>query len=131
MRAILGRFRDVVVQETTRTLPNVVSSQVKQVAALTKAVDEFYTENPDLKQVRKTVGAVADQIVAGNPNLKMEEVMVQAADKTRELLKMPKPKKDKVVKPSFAKPKGGGPKRKPVVKKSKLQSEIDDILDLE
>jgi cobalamin biosynthesis protein CobT len=130
MRGILDRYRGLLAQDFTRTIPGVVANQVRQVSVLTNAVNQFYRENEDLLPVRKAVGAVANQVVAEHPDWDLPKIMAESADRTRKILKIKKPKKlSNVVKPSFAKSKGGGKERKPKVKVSKLQSEIDEILD--
>jgi hypothetical protein len=130
MRGILGRYRGLLAQDFTRAIPGMVANQVRQVSTLTKAVDEFYREHSDLLPVRKTVGAIANQITAEKPEWSMAQIMTESAKRTRKVLKMKTPKKSgKIVKPSFAKSKGKGAQRKPKPKVSKLQSEIDDVLD--
>jgi flagellar biosynthesis GTPase FlhF len=129
-RNLLQRYGQMLEQQFTRAIPNIVQNQVKQVTALNKAVDKFYTENNDLEVVRPTVGAIADRIVAVHPDWSLDKVMAEAAVTTRKVLRMPgkaEVKKSKVLKPSFAKPKGSK-KRIPQPKVSKLQSEIDDLL---
>jgi hypothetical protein len=129
MRGILGRYRDLLSQDFSRAIPSVVANQVRQVSTLTNAVNTFYTENEDLLPVRKAVGVVANQIVAEHPDWDLPRVMQESAQTTRKMLKMKAPKRSsgKVVKPSFAKSKSARGKSKPKV--SKLQSEIDAVID--
>lgn len=134
MKGIFQRFYELIesnlTQNFTSRIPDVVANQVRQVSALQKASNDFYEANPDLRGVRKTVGAVADQVVAENPNLSLDEVLIEAATRTRQLLKLPVPKGgEKVLKPSFANPKGGGQNRKPKKQPSKLQNDIDELID--
>jgi len=129
MRNILGRYRQMLGQDLSRSIPNVVANQVQRVSALKGAVDSFYQVHEDLLPVRKTVGAVANQVVAEHPDWDLTQVFNEAAVRTRKVMRMKTPKGSKVVKPSFAKSKGKGRERKPKPKVSKLQQEIDDVLD--
>jgi len=127
-RNLLQRYGQILEQQFTRAIPNIVQNQVKQVTALNKAVDKFYEQNDDLEVVRPTVGAIADRIVSVHPDWSLDKVMAEAAVTTRKVLRMPgKVKKARVLKPSFAKPKGSK-KRIPKPKVSRLQSDIDDLL---
>jgi hypothetical protein len=128
-RAMLSRYHNYIVQQFTATLPSIVASQVRQVRTLDKAVEAFYEDNDDLVSVRPTVGAIADQVVAENPDWSLDRVLGEAAVRTRKTLGFPDPTKatpKKVVKPSFAKSKGSN--RKPKPKVSRLQQDIDDLL---
>jgi hypothetical protein len=129
MRSILGRYRQVLAQDFARGIPGVVAQQVQQVTTLRSAVDQFYVENEDLLPIRKTVGAVANQVVAEHPDWQLPQIFEESAKRTRKLMKLnPKKKTKKVVTPSFAK-KGKKSSRKPKPKVSKLQREIDDVID--
>ena len=134
MRDILGRYRQVVTQEVLGNIPTVVNNQVRQAVALQNAVNTFYETNSDLKPVRPTVGAIAEQVTNKHPDWSLDKIMDESARVARKLLKMPSPKtgkKDKgtVVRPSFAKSKGPSQRNKPKPKKSNLQSQIDDLID--
>jgi len=129
MRQMLANFATLQEQRFTRAIPTIVATQVSQLNTLHRAVDEFYTKNPDLAMVRPTVGMIANQIVAEHPEFNLEQVMEEAATRTRKALRLPglsRASKKKVITPSFAKAKGTN--RKPKPKISKLQQEIDELL---
>lgn len=133
MRDILARHEQMLSQKFMGSVPTIVSTQVRQVAALQDAVKTFYKSNEDLLPVRPTVGAVADQLAEKHPDWSLEKVMNESAAVTRKLLRMPSPevakkKGRKVVRPSFAKGSKSSQRNKPKPKMSKLQQEIDELL---
>jgi hypothetical protein len=131
MRNILSQHEQMLSQRFMSAIPSIVQNQVNQTTALQRAVDDFYSHNEDLREVRPTVGAVANQIQARHPDWDVQRVMVESAKTTRKLLRMPSPsvaKRSKVVRPSFAK-QGGSQRNKPKQKMSKLQQEIDELLE--
>lgn len=67
-------------------VPLAVKTQVKQYTGTKDAIDEFYKNNPDLSNVRKVVKACASQIVDENPEMKWENILNKAAEKTRQTL---------------------------------------------
>jgi hypothetical protein len=127
-------FAQRVIQSGTQAyatrLPGVVAPQVRQIIDLNRAVDEFYSENEDLKPVRSTVGAIGRDLATKHPDWNLPKLFEESGKRARKLLKMPEPgsvpKGRRKVNPSFAKTKGGG--RKPKPKVSKLQQEIDELL---
>ena len=133
MRNILSRHREMMAQEFMATVPSIVQNQVNQVAALQRATDRFYDNNKDLSEVKPTVGAVANQLVAKHPEWTLDKVMGEAANATRKLLRMPSPTVQKhkrakgKVNPSFAKA-GKSQRNKVKPKMTKLQQEIDELL---
>jgi len=131
MRNILSRHEQMLAQRYMSSIPNIVQNQVRQIVALQRATDDFYNKNEDLKEVRPTVGAVANQIVARHPDWDVGRVMEESAKTTRRLLRMPSPRVGgtKVVRPSFAKQSGTQQRNKPKPKMSKLQREIDELLE--
>lgn len=127
-------FAQRVIQSGTQSyatrLPGVIAPQVRQIIDLNRAVDEFYTNNEDLRPVRSTVGAIGRELATKHPEWSLPQLFEESGKRARKLLKMPEPGKStgrkKKVNPSFAKTKGGG--RKPKPKVSKLQQEIDELL---
>ena len=132
MKSVFARHKEMVAQEFMASIPQIVQNQVNQTTALQRSVDDFYSKNEDLLEVRPTVGAVASQVQARHPDWDINRVMVESAKTTRKLLRMPSPsvaKRSKVVRPSFAKQGGTQQRNKPKQKLSKLQSQIDELLE--
>ena len=127
----LTKLRDV------NTSPKKFRELVREISALQRATDRFYEQNEDLSAVKPTVGAVANQIADRHPEWSVEKIMEESAKSTRKLLRLPDPKAEKPkpsrrkkrVDPSFAKSKGGSSRTKPKLKTSKLQSQIDELLE--
>jgi hypothetical protein len=80
-----------------RTLPETMSNYVSNHLSMRELVNQFYDDNPDLKDVKKTVTDVANSIANENPELSVEDVFAKTGEKVREVLKMKKiePKSDK------------------------------------
>jgi hypothetical protein len=117
------------VQQTVRTLPTELMQKTKQEILLDRKIDAFYQANEDLANVRRTVGAVAAEIADKDPNLSVDDLFEKAAKKTRELLKLPVPKKSKSSKGEFDDPafvaKTSGRRTKEKV--TNLQAQIDEL----
>jgi len=98
------------VEKILRSIPQIVATQVSNRIAVTRMVDKFYDDNKDLSHVKKTVGAVANEVHAENSDWAVEKVFKEAAVRTRKLLgleeaalKKDDKKKDKEPNPAFVK----------------------------
>lgn len=108
-----------------RSLPQTISRYVNNHVTMTEMVRDFYESNPDLKSVRKTVAAVANDIAASNPELSTMELFNRAADRTREILQLKRSAPASVNKrPAFAKQRG----RSITPELTGLQREIDELI---
>ena len=87
---MLANYGKVIMQETFKTiavqLPNVVNEQVVYQTKTKEMADEFYRVNSDLANVRPTVSAVMQSVIAENPRMDMTNILSKTAEKTRELL---------------------------------------------
>lgn len=87
---MLANYGKVIMQETFKTiavqLPNVVNEQVVYQTKTKEMADEFYRVNSDLANVRPTVSAVMQSVIAENPGMDMTNILSKTAEKTRELL---------------------------------------------
>jgi len=121
--------RQDAVQQVLRSVPELVMGYITRHSAMNRMVDDFYAENSDLANVKQTVAAVANDIHAKNPELGVEDVFKQSADRTRKLLGLKQQAqtaaKRKPAKPAFAKA-GGARKTAPAV--DPIQREINDLL---
>ena len=116
------------VQRVLRSVPELVMGYITRHSAMNRMVDDFYKENSDLVNVKQTVAAVANDIHAKSPDLGVEDVFKQSAERTRKLLGLKKQAaatKRKPTKPAFAKS-GGARQVAPQV--DPIQREINDLL---
>lgn len=108
-----------------RSLPNTVSRYVQNHVTMNEVVRDFYERNPDLKAVRRTVAAVANDIAAQEPGLSTQQLFDRAADKTREILQLRRVTANNTRKtPAFARQRG----RSVTPELSGLQREIDELI---
>ena len=117
-------------QKILSSIPNIVGSHVQRQSTLRDVATEFYTRYPELKRVKRYVGTVANEIYAANPEMTLGQVMEEAARVAKETLNIQaevvgREKRD-ATKPAL--PGSGGGARVSVKPISKLQGEIDDIL---
>jgi len=130
--------RENTIQTMLRAIPQIVVQQTRSQAVIKTVIDEFYDANKELIPVKKTVGAVANQIYAEESSLGIDKVLEKAAEKTRKMLGLKKEaiqnKEKKTVererKPALVKNQGGGTREKEKVDVSDLQKDIDSTLDL-
>lgn len=74
------------VEQMLVNIPGVVSAQVKQQKYLNDAVEDFYDANEDLIPAKKVVAMNTNEVVAEHPDWKLEQVLEEAAKKTRSML---------------------------------------------
>jgi hypothetical protein len=132
MGTAFENFGNVMMKKFLMSIPKVVMQQVRHQSVVQKAVNAFYEENDDLLPYRKLVGATVNEVVSENPDWKMDKVFEESAIRSRKALGLRKGAQ-KVVrkkkKPSFAKPKGKSDKSGVKKKPSKLQTDIDNLID--
>jgi hypothetical protein len=113
-------------------LPNVITQQVQTQLDMTRGIEDFFSANPDLKVVRRTVGAVTDEVVAEHPDWGLVQVLEEAGKRTRgalgmQVLKQEKTKtKIKTSAPAFATNQTA--RRPNTDNRSGLQREIDSLI---
>ena len=83
--------RKALLPDIDRRLSSQVVEQVQQQATLREQVDGFFTENPDLAVMRRTVAAVATEVAKEKPDLTLPEVFAESATRTRQMLHLPSP----------------------------------------
>jgi len=123
--------KNLIFEKVLLSIPEIVTGHISRQATIGKLVGDFYDANKDLVSVKRTVGAVANNLHAENPDWKVDEVFNKAAEKTREVLGLKKPvekieNKEFSEDPAFVGSKSG----KPPTRKSlgTLQDEIDDFI---
>lgn len=125
-----GVHKNAVLQSMQRLLP-AVQQLIGQQLALTQVINDFYTDNPDLRPVKKLVMMVAQQMASANPAMPYEQLFQKTGEQIRSQYKMLiKP----VEQPVPAKPsnKGLNTKRRPnnsrKVGTRKFSNPIDELL---
>ena len=120
-------------QETTlRNIPDIIKSNIVVQATLKKKVDEFYTDNKDLKPFKKVVAAVYEELASENPDWEVSKIFNEVEKETRERLELQKkagatsaPTTSAPKGPKFAKTKSSRSRQKPNT--SPLLEDIDEM----
>lgn len=139
------RIVETTVQQTLLAIPKITTSQIQQQTSIKGIVDDFYRENKDLEGVKPTVGAAANQVAAENPTWKLEQILDEAATRTRKMYGLRKQavdqdednkavaktvKKSSPRKPGVRVKKPGASRRvSSQPKVSKLQAEINELIE--
>lgn len=113
------------------TGPSMIQQHVNQHLTMRELVDNFYQENQDLLSVRKTVGAIANEVSQEDPNLTIEQVFAEAAKRTREALGIPAPsnsQRDQRERPNLPSRRQPGNRRNGTNQLSGIAKEIDDLI---
>lgn len=122
-------------QQVLLSLPQIVSAQVQQQAALKSSVDTFYTKYPHLAEFKRTVAAVATEIASEHPEWAVEQVFDAAAVKASEVIGLnkqiagssPSASGKPLKAPALVKPKGGRASNDGG-NVNKLQKDIEELL---
>jgi hypothetical protein len=126
---VLSDASRITAENIMRSLPRVISQYVSNHMTMAEMVREFYEANPDLKAVKRTVAAVANEIAGNEPGLPTAELFKKAGEKTREVLKLKKitPSPQRMTprtNPAFARQKG----RAIVPELTGIEKEIDELI---
>lgn len=117
-------------QSTTGYIQGMVPDVVTRQVSMAEVRENFYKENTDLNAVRPYVAMVASNVASANPEMGVAEVLAKAAEVARESLGISKvaPTETRPTQKAPALPGARGVRTAPQ-QKSKLQSEIDDLLE--
>lgn len=129
LQRVYERAREDALPQEYRNLPSFLGEQVQRQMVLREGIREFFNANSDLLAVRKTVGAVTNEVVAEHPDWNLAQVLTEAETRTRTLLGIKKPK----VKTDERNPALGGKgssRKKTGDNRTAMQKEIDDLIDL-
>jgi hypothetical protein len=88
LQKILTTVRDQAVERTVQSIPQLVSSMIKQQLYLNELSREFYQANEDLAGIRPFVGVIANEIASKNTGLSPAEVLEKTAVEVRKRLQM-------------------------------------------
>lgn len=136
LNALLLKVQTATQASTTKDIltkiPQIIVSQVQKQKVINDAVEEFYAENEDLKIVKRTVGKVANEVAADNPEWTLDKVFKETGKRTRKLLGM---KEDAIAKKKTPKrrpalPKGSGKGRGRVTQDSLtgVEKEVQELV---
>lgn len=120
----------IAAQSTTGYVQSVVPDVVTRQVSMAEVRESFYRDNQDLNAVRPYVAMVASNVASANPEMGVAEVLAKAAEVARESLGISKvaPTETRPTQKAPALPGARGVRTAPQ-QKSKLQSEIDDLLE--
>lgn len=93
-----------------RKIPSVVSSAAQQQSTIERITSEFYAANQDLIPFKTAVSMAAMQLYNENPNLALPDLLAQASERTRKVLRIQKgaaPRKRTPAQPAGNSVRGG------------------------
>jgi len=108
-------------------VPSVVVDQIQRHMVLKEGIDEFFGANKDLLPVRKTVGAITNEIVSEHGEWTLKQVLVEAEKRTRETLGIKKPVGVKRERNPALVDKGSS-RQKVKDLRNDVQKDIDDLI---
>lgn len=129
LQRVYERAREDALPQEYKNLPSFLGEQVQRQMVLREGIREFFSANSDLLAVRKTVGALTNEVVAEHPEWNLSQVLTEAETRTRTLLGIKKP----VVKTDGRNPALGGKgssRKKTGDTRTSMQKELDDLIDL-
>jgi hypothetical protein len=111
-----------------RSMPDIVKNNIALVSELQKISDKFYEDNKDLKPFKRVVGAVFEELIAGNPSKKYDELLPEVEKETRKRLDLHRKATDKKADPPPLPKRGKGGKRQELQPDATpLQNELADM----
>lgn len=116
------------------SIPSVIMSQVRQQLYIHKNIEGFFNEHKQLVPVKKTVGAIANEVAAEHADWSMPDVLKETANRAYKVLGLKQQVEEgkkggdnnDLENASFVDAKGGRKKIADV--RSGVQKEIDDLL---
>lgn len=118
-------------QKTLQSIPDVVGNFLTRKASTDEIKEKFYSDNPELAEVKDYVASVANVVASENPEMKIQDMLKETNVRVRKALNLTKEvkKKEEVrdrKKPAFGKNKSSNRKSKP--KKDELESDLNAML---
>lgn len=120
-----------------RSIPQLIVNYTTRQAAMSNLVQEFYTNNPDLVDVKRTVAMVANEIAAENPDWQVGDVFKESASRTRRILGLgeqvrppvpPAGENTAVPRKPGLPPGTGSRSATPGASKTSLEKEVEDLI---
>jgi len=117
-------------EDTLRSIPKIVKTNVVTQATLKSATEKFFNDNKDLLPFRKAVATVYEELASENPDWKLDKILEETEREARKRLELHKrtdvtsaPTTSAPASPKF--PKTGTSRQRQKPKTSKLLDEID------
>lgn len=129
---ILNKVFNKIIQEavknSSKNVPQAVDRQVNETLTAREISNQFYIDNKDLSNVRNVVKACAEQIITEHDDWKLDQILEEAAKRTRESLGISKQTSDDISdSDNAAFSKGSQGSRQKPKKVSALQQELDEL----
>ena len=97
--ALLTGVVNTAVERALRLTPQVATQVVEQQMTLKSAIDNFYTDNADLKEHSKFVGYIANEITAQHPDWGLQQILQETEKESRDKLRLSRIANGEVVQP--------------------------------
>ena len=135
-KKFLGEFAHkvkAVTEESVLTkLPGTVSKLTTEQMEARKTVDLFYTENSELAAAKPFVAQVVQTVASEHADWSLEQVLAEASTRAYKALGLQKKVvADEKRKPAFAGPASGNRTASAAAAKSKLEKELEELMELE
>ena len=134
LNKILNTVAENVEVQTTervlRSIPQIIMSQIQQHNYSKKIADDFYTEHPDLSNVRQVVKVCAEQIRTDNPDWDTKKILSEAAVRSRKTLGISSSVNSINIdnnKSNMSFTKDGSVRKKDEDQRSAFQKELDEL----
>lgn len=135
-KSFLGEFANkvkAVTEESVLTkLSGTVSKLTTEQMEARKTVDAFYTENSELAAAKPFVAQVVQTVASEHADWSLDEVLAEASIRAYKALGLQKKViADEKRKPAFAGPASGNRTASAAAAKSKLEKELEELMELE
>lgn len=128
MNNIVQHTRRQTIESMTGVIPKVISTYVTRELTLHRMTDKFYADNADLAEAKPLVAIVANDISSKDPQLGIEEVFKQTAERTRSILNIQRQTQGKPTTPAERPGFAAQPtSRKPAEKLSGQEAQIAEM----
>ena len=84
--SLMTKLVKLCVEESLKTLPQVMAHVSASAAYLKKTSDDFYKANKDLNKHRRLMAETIMKVEGENPGLKYTEVLEKAAEEARKII---------------------------------------------
>ena len=135
-KKFLGEFANKVKAVTEESvlmkLPGTVSKLTTEQMEARKTVDAFYTENSELAAAKPFVAQVVQTVASEHADWSLDQVLTEASTRAYKALGLQKKViADEKRKPAFAGPASGNRTASAAAAKSKLEKELEELMELE
>jgi|GEM_PF-4301616 hypothetical protein len=121
--------RTKIIEQVTRSIPDIVKENVRINTELKSLTDKFYKDNPDLANFKPSVAAVGEEILSKHPNWSLEKVFAETGKEAKRRLKLVNVANKQTKKVTgLARPTGGINRLETKSKPDPIDLEIDSML---